>query len=115
MAASAGAFSLCRNVSSGLQGLAAVGETFYFGCCWIGTTAHALSRRLIRLITGSVSLATTTLLTLALWVAAAFWLVASGLGVGAGRAAVSALGAGERGSPGLVQGRAASTTCSLGP
>jgi hypothetical protein len=79
------------------RGLAAVGETFYFGCCWIGTTAHALSRRLIRLITGSVSLATTTLLTLALWVAAAFWLVASGLGVGAGRAAVSAFGAGERG------------------
>jgi hypothetical protein len=79
------------------RGLAAVGETFYFGCRWIGTTAYALSRRLIRLIISSVTLAATALLTLALWVAAAFWLVASGLGAGAGRAAVSAIGAGERG------------------
>jgi hypothetical protein len=79
------------------SGLAALGEAFYFGCCWIGTTAHALARRLIRLMTGSVTLAATALLTLALWVAAAFWLVASGLGAGAGRAAVSAFGAGERG------------------
>ena len=70
------------------SGLAALGEAFYFGCCWIGTTAHALGRGLIRLMTGSVTLAGTALLTLALWVAAAFWLVASGLGAGAGRAAV---------------------------
>ena len=79
------------------SGLAALGEAFYFGCCWIGTTAHALGRGVIRLITGSVTLAGTALLTLALWVAAAFWLVASGLGAGAGRAAVSAFGAGSRG------------------
>ena len=72
------------------RGLAAVGEAFYFSCCWIGTTARALCRRLIRLITGGVSLAGTTLLTLALWVAAAFWLVASGLGAGAGSAVLSA-------------------------
>ena len=26
------------------SGLAALGEAFYFGCCWIGTTAHALGR-----------------------------------------------------------------------
>jgi hypothetical protein len=62
------------------SGLAALGEAFYFGCCWIGTTAHALGSRLIRLITGSVTLAATALLTAALWVAAAFWLVATGLG-----------------------------------
>jgi len=79
------------------SGLAALGEAFYFGCCWIGTTAHALGRGLIRLMTGGVTLAATALLTLALWVAAAFWLVASGLGAGAGRAAVSAFGAGSRG------------------
>ena len=79
------------------SGLAALGEAFYFGCCWIGTTAHALSSRLIRFITGSVTLAATALLTLALWVAAAFWLVASGLGAGAGRAAAAAFGAGSRG------------------
>ena len=79
------------------RGLAAVGEAFYFSCCWIGTTARALCRRLIRLITGGVSLAGTTLLTLALWVAAAFWLVASGLGAGAGSAVLSAFGAGSRG------------------
>ena len=79
------------------SGLAALGEAFYFGCCWIGTTAHALGRGVIRLMTGSVTLAATALLTLALWVAAAFWLVASGLGAGAGRAAVSAFGAGSRG------------------
>lgn len=79
------------------SGLAALGEAFYFGCCWIGTTAYALCRGLIRLITDSVTLAGTALLTLALWVAAAFWLVASGLGAGAGRVAVSAFGAGERG------------------
>jgi hypothetical protein len=78
------------------SGLAALGEAFYFGCCWIGTTAHALGSRLIRLITGSVTLAATALLTAALWVAAAFWLVASGLGAGSGRAA-AAFGAGERG------------------
>ena len=79
------------------SGLAALGEAFYFGCCWIGTTAYALCRGVVRLITGSVTLAATALLTLALWVAAAFWLVASGLGAGAGRAAVSAFSAGERG------------------
>jgi hypothetical protein len=82
---------------SACRGLAAVGEAFYFSCCWIGTTAHALCRKLIRLITGGVTLAATTLLTLALWVAAAFWLVASGLGAGAGSAAVSAFSAGSRG------------------
>ena len=79
------------------SGLAALGEAFYFGCCWIGTTAYALGSRLIRLMTGGVTLAGTALLTLALWVAAAFWLVASGLGAGAGRAAVAAFGAGSRG------------------
>ena len=79
------------------SGLAALGEAFYFGCCWIGTTAHALGRGVIRLMTGSVTLAATALLTLALWVAAAFWLVASGLGAGAGRAAAAAFGAGSRG------------------
>ena len=79
------------------SGLAALGEAFYFGCCWIGTTAHALGRGVIRLMTGSVTLAGTALLTLALWVAAAFWLVASGLGAGAGRAAAAAFGAGSRG------------------
>ncbi len=79
------------------SGLAALGEAFYSGCCWIGTTAYALWRGLIRLMTGSVTLAATALLTLALWVAAAFWLVASGLGAGVGRAAVSAFGAGSRG------------------
>jgi hypothetical protein len=79
------------------SGLAALGEAFYFGCCWIGTTAHALGSRLIRLITGSVTLAATALLTAALWVAAAFWLVATGLGAGTGRAAAAAFGAGERG------------------
>jgi hypothetical protein len=79
------------------SGLAALGEAFYSGCCWIGTTTYALGRGLIRLMTGSVTLAATALLTLALWMAAAFWLVASGLGAGAGRAAVSAFGAGSRG------------------
>ena len=39
------------------SGLAALGEAFYFGCCWIGTTAYALGSRLIRLMTGSVTLA----------------------------------------------------------
>jgi hypothetical protein len=79
------------------RGLAALGEAFYFSCCWIGTTAYALRCRFIRLITSSLTLAATALLTLARWVAAAFWLIAFGLGAGAGRAAVSALGAGERG------------------
>jgi hypothetical protein len=79
------------------RGLAAVGETFYFGCCWIGTTVHAFGRLVVRLIASSITWTGTTLLTLALWVAAAFWLVASWLGAGAGRAAVSAFGAGERG------------------
>src|SRR4029078_5923670 len=79
------------------SGLAALGEAFYFGCCWIGTTAHALSGRLIRFITGSVTLAATALLTLALWVAAAFWLFASLLCARAGRAAAAAFGAGSRG------------------
>ena len=97
------------------RGLAAVGEAFYFSCCWIGTTARALCRRLIRLITGGVSLAGTTLLTLALWVAAAFWLVASGLGAGAGSAVLSAFGAGSRGMSWLGTRSGSLGPCRLAP
>ena len=97
------------------SGLAALGEAFYFGCCWIGTTAHALGRWLIRLIAGSVSLAATTLLTLALWVAAAFWLVASGLGAGADAPRSRRSAQARAACLGLAQGRAASAIGSLGP
>jgi hypothetical protein len=79
------------------RGLAALGEAFYFGCRSIGTTAYALGSWLIRLIAGSISSVATTLLTLALWVAAGLWLVLSSLGTGTGRAAVSAAGSGSRG------------------
>src|SRR5262249_15114403 len=64
------------------RGLAALGEAFYFGCSSIGRTAYALGSWFIRLVTGSVTLAATALLTLALWVAAGFWLVLSWLGAG---------------------------------
>ena len=78
-------------------GLAALGEAFYFGWHWIGTTAYALGSWLIRLVAGSITWAATTLLTLALWVAAGFWLILSWLGAGTGQIAVSAFGAGSRG------------------
>ena len=78
-------------------GLAALGEAFYFGWYWIGTTAYALGRWLIRLVAGSITWAATTLFTLALWVAAGFWLILSWLGAGTGQIAVSAFGAGSRG------------------
>lgn len=79
------------------SGLAALGETFYFGWYWIGTTAYALGRWLIRLVAGSITWTATTLFTLALWVAAGFWLILSWLGAGTGQLVVSAVGAGERG------------------
>ena len=78
-------------------GLAALGEAFYFGWYWIGTTAYALGRWLIRLVAGSITWAATTLFTLTLWVAAGFWLILSWLGAGTGQIAVSAFGAGSRG------------------
>src|SRR5262245_51694857 len=97
MAASAGPSACAATFRAACRGLTALGEAFYFSCCWIGTTAYALRCRFIRLISSSVTLAATALLTLARWVAAAFWLIAFGLAAGAGRPAVSALGAGERG------------------
>ena len=78
-------------------GLAALGEAFYFGWYWIGTTAYALGRWLIRLVAGSITCSATTLFTLTLWVAAGFWLILSWLGAGTGQIAVSAFGAGSRG------------------
>ena len=85
MAASAGTVSLRRRVSSGGCGPRRLGEAFYFGWCWIGTTAYALGRWLIRLVAGSITWAATTLFTLALWVAAGFWLILSWLGAGTGQ------------------------------
>jgi hypothetical protein len=82
---------------AGGAGLAALGETFYFGCCWIGRTAYGGGRWLVRLIAGSINWVGTTLLTLALWVAAGLWLVLSWLGASTGHVAVSAVGAGSRG------------------
>jgi hypothetical protein len=78
-------------------GLAALGKAFYFGWYWIGTTAYALGRWLIRLVAGSITWAATTLFTLALWVVAGFWIILSWLGAGTGQIAVSAFGAGSRG------------------
>ena len=40
---------------AGGAGLAALGETFYFGCCWIGRTAYGGGRWLVRLIAGSIA------------------------------------------------------------
>jgi hypothetical protein len=82
---------------AGGAGLAAIGETFYFGCCWIGRTAYGASSAFVRLVTGSITWAGTTLLTLALWVAAGLWLVLSLLGASSRDVAVSAAGAGARG------------------
>jgi hypothetical protein len=82
---------------AGGAGLAALGETFYFGCRWIGRTAYWLCSSLARLVAGSITWAGTTLLTLALWVAAGLWLVLSLLGASSRDVAVSAVGAGSRG------------------
>jgi hypothetical protein len=83
---------------AGGAGLAALGKTFYLGCRWIGTTAFGGGRWLVRLVAGSIGWAATTLLTLALWVAAGFWLVLSLLGASSRDVAVSAFGAGARGA-----------------
>jgi hypothetical protein len=79
------------------SGLAALGETFYFGYCWIGRTVYGLGRSLVRLAAGSIAWAGTTLLTLALWVVAGLWLVLSLLGASSREVAASAVGAGLRG------------------
>ena len=79
------------------SGLAALGEAFYFGFRWIGRTAYGGGRSLVRLVAGSITWAATTLLNLALWVAAGLWLVLSLLGASSREVAVSAVGAGSRG------------------
>jgi hypothetical protein len=79
------------------SGLAVLGEAFYFGCRWIGMTAYWLGRSLVRLVAGSITWVGTTLLNLALWVAAGLWLVLSLLGASSRDVAVSAVGAGSRG------------------
>jgi len=91
------------------RGLAAVGEAFYFSCCWIGTTARALCRRLIRLITGGVSMAGTTLLP------PRFGLSRPGSAPGQGAPPSRRSAQARAACPGLAQGRAASTIGSLGP
>jgi hypothetical protein len=78
------------------SGLATLGETFYFGCRWIGRTVYGGGRSLVRLVAGSITWVGTTLLTLALWVAAGLWLVLSLLGASSRDVAVSAVGAGSR-------------------
>jgi hypothetical protein len=90
--------SACAAVfRAGGAGLAALGETFYFGCCWIGRTVYGGGRALFRLVAGSLTWVGTTFLPLALWVAAGLWLVLSLLGASSRDVAVSAVGAGSRG------------------
>ncbi|HET7851405.1 MAG TPA: hypothetical protein VFK91_01505 [Methyloceanibacter sp.] len=82
---------------AGGAGLAALGETFYFGCRWIGRTAYGGGRSLARLVAGSITWIGTSVLTLALWLAAGLWIVLSLLGTSSREVAVSAVGAGSRG------------------
>ncbi|HSA66441.1 MAG TPA: hypothetical protein VLE24_02120, partial [Methyloceanibacter sp.] len=90
--------SACAAVfRAGGAGLAALGEAFYFGFHWLGRTAYGGGRSLVHLVAGSLTWAGTTLLTLALWVAAGLWLVLSLLGARSRGVAVSAVGASSRG------------------
>jgi hypothetical protein len=85
---------LCRGVVSGLR---TADDLFLAGCAWLGRTAHAFGRSLIRLLAGVSAWVGSQALTLGLMITATLWLALSSLGKSACAMGLALIGESSRG------------------